>query len=223
MEKWGKKRLAYDVRRHREGYYVLLVVEGTGALVKEVERRLKVTDGIIRYLTVRVDEELRKAERRKAKRALGEEKRKGRGRAPSPLARRRCSSELAGSFGGGGGFGRSGGGGGGRPAAAAAAGAQAARGGKDGKDGKERRRQALLLPAAQGLQVLRGQDRLRRLQGRQAALAVRARAGQDPAPAHVRDLRGAPAQADRGRSSALATSPCCRTRRTEGSRGGPGR
>ncbi|HSD28527.1 MAG TPA: 30S ribosomal protein S6 [Vicinamibacteria bacterium] len=78
MEKWGKKRLAYVVRRHREGYYVLLVVEGTGAMVKEVERRIKVTDGIIRFLTVRVDEELRKAERRKAKRALGEEKRRGR-------------------------------------------------------------------------------------------------------------------------------------------------
>jgi small subunit ribosomal protein S6 len=85
VEKWGKKRLAYDVRRHREGYYVLLVVEGTGAMVKEVERRIKVTDGIIRYLTVRVDEELRKAERRKAKRALGEEKR--RGRTGSPPAR----------------------------------------------------------------------------------------------------------------------------------------
>ena len=82
MEKWGKKRLAYDVRRHREGYYVLLVVEGTGAMVKEVERRIKVTDGIIRYLTVRVDEELRKAERRKAKRALGEEKRRGRTSSP---------------------------------------------------------------------------------------------------------------------------------------------
>ena len=78
MEKWGKKRLAYDVRRHREGSYVLLVVEGSGAMVKEVERRLKVTDGIIRFLTVRVDEELRKAERRKAQRALGEEKRRGR-------------------------------------------------------------------------------------------------------------------------------------------------
>jgi small subunit ribosomal protein S6 len=78
LEKWGKKRLAYAVRRHREGYYVLLVVEGTGAMVKEVERRLKVTDGVIRYLTVRVDEDLRKAERRKAQRALGEEKRRGR-------------------------------------------------------------------------------------------------------------------------------------------------
>ena len=78
MEKWGKKRLAYVVGRHREGSYVLLVVDGTGAMVKEVERRLRVTDGIIRYLTVRVDEELRKAERRKARRALADEKRKGR-------------------------------------------------------------------------------------------------------------------------------------------------
>ncbi len=78
VEKWGKKRLAYDVRRHREGSYVLLVAEGGGGLIKEVERRLKVTDGIIRFLTVRVDEELRKAERRKAQRSLAEEKRRGR-------------------------------------------------------------------------------------------------------------------------------------------------
>jgi small subunit ribosomal protein S6 len=83
VEKWGKKRLAYDVRRHREGSYVLLVVEGSGGLIREVERRLKVTDGVIRFLTVRVDEELRKAERRKAQRTLAEEKRRGRGTAPS--------------------------------------------------------------------------------------------------------------------------------------------
>jgi len=78
LEKWGKKRLAYDVARHREGYYTLLVAAGPGSLVKEVERRLKVTDGIFRFLTVRVDEELRKAERRKARRALAEAKRKPR-------------------------------------------------------------------------------------------------------------------------------------------------
>jgi small subunit ribosomal protein S6 len=75
-EMWGKKRLAYVVGRHREGYYVLIVTAGPGSLVKEVERRLKVTDGIFRFLTVRVDEELRKAERRKAKRTLADEKRK---------------------------------------------------------------------------------------------------------------------------------------------------
>lgn len=78
VEKWGKKRLAYEVRGHREGYYVLIVAESTGPLVKEVERKMKVTDGVIRYLTVRVDEELRKAERRKARRALADEKRRGR-------------------------------------------------------------------------------------------------------------------------------------------------
>lgn len=84
VEKWGKKRLAYEVRRHREGYYVLVVAHGTGPTVKEVERRLKVTDGIIRYLTVRVDEELRKAERRKARRTLEEEKRRSRMGSSSP-------------------------------------------------------------------------------------------------------------------------------------------
>jgi len=84
VEKWGKKRLAYDVRRHREGSYVLVVAEGSGGLIKEVERRLKVSDGIVRFLTVRVDEELRKAERRKAKRTLSEEKRRGRPGASSP-------------------------------------------------------------------------------------------------------------------------------------------
>jgi len=78
VEKWGKKRLAYNVGRHHEGYYVLIVARGSGPLVKEAERRLKVTDGIVRYLTVRVDEELRKAERRKARRALEEEKRRSR-------------------------------------------------------------------------------------------------------------------------------------------------
>ena len=76
LEKWGKKRLAYTVKRHREGSYVLLVVEGGAALIKEVERRIRVTDGIIRFLTVRVDEDLRKAEGRKARRTAEEAKRR---------------------------------------------------------------------------------------------------------------------------------------------------
>jgi small subunit ribosomal protein S6 len=66
VEKWGKKRLAFVVRKQREGYYVLLVVEGSAALVHEVERRLRVTEGVIRHLAVRIDEDLRKAERAKA-------------------------------------------------------------------------------------------------------------------------------------------------------------
>jgi small subunit ribosomal protein S6 len=85
VEKWGKKRLAYAVRRHREGSYVLIVAEGRPEMVKEVERRIRVTDGILRFITVRIDEDLRKAERRKARRAAAEDKRKdrGAGRAPS--------------------------------------------------------------------------------------------------------------------------------------------
>jgi small subunit ribosomal protein S6 len=78
VEKWGKKRLAYELGRHREGYYVLLTVLGGPALVKEVERRMKVTDGIIRHITVRVDEELRKADRRKAQRAKEDEAKRSR-------------------------------------------------------------------------------------------------------------------------------------------------
>jgi small subunit ribosomal protein S6 len=78
VEKWGKKRLAYAVGKHREGSYVLIVAEGGSALVKEVERRIRVTDGIIRFITVRVDEELRRAEGRRARRAADEAKRKSR-------------------------------------------------------------------------------------------------------------------------------------------------
>jgi len=79
IEKWGKKRLAYVIGKHREGYYVLIVFEGPGSVVKEVERRIRVTDGIVKFLTVRVDEDLRKAERRKARRVVEDEKRRGRG------------------------------------------------------------------------------------------------------------------------------------------------
>ena len=79
VEKWGKKRLAYDVRKHREGYYVLLVLEGKPQMVHELERRMRVTDGVVKFITVRVDEDLRKAERRKAQRAVEEEKKRARG------------------------------------------------------------------------------------------------------------------------------------------------
>ena len=85
VEKWGKKRLAYTIGKHREGSYVLLVAEGSPALVKEVERRIRVTDGVVKFMTVRVDEELKKADRRRARRATEDEKRKARGPvAPRP-------------------------------------------------------------------------------------------------------------------------------------------
>lgn len=69
VEKMGRRRLAYRVKKSREGFYVLLSIKGGGETVKEVERRFKVTDAVIRYLTVRVDEDRRRLEKRKALRA----------------------------------------------------------------------------------------------------------------------------------------------------------
>jgi small subunit ribosomal protein S6 len=57
VEKMGKRRLAYSVRRFHEGVYVLMVIEGGGAVIHELERRLRVTEQVIKFLTVRVDEE----------------------------------------------------------------------------------------------------------------------------------------------------------------------
>jgi small subunit ribosomal protein S6 len=62
-ESWGRKRLAYDIAHHREGNYVVETISGSGELMKEIDRRLRVIDQVIRHLIVRVDEELRVAQR----------------------------------------------------------------------------------------------------------------------------------------------------------------
>jgi small subunit ribosomal protein S6 len=60
-EKWGTRRLAYRVAKNREGYYVYLVLRSThGDMVKELERRLKVSDVVIKFQTIRLDEELKR-------------------------------------------------------------------------------------------------------------------------------------------------------------------
>jgi small subunit ribosomal protein S6 len=66
VDKMGRRRLAYRVGRYREGFYVLFTLEGSGETVKEFERRLRVTDSVIKFLTVRTDEELKRAEKFKA-------------------------------------------------------------------------------------------------------------------------------------------------------------
>ena len=55
-ENWGRRKLAYEIGRHKEGTYVLEVINGSGELMKELDRRLKVLDYVIRHLAVRVDE-----------------------------------------------------------------------------------------------------------------------------------------------------------------------
>src|SRR5262245_5965199 len=67
-ENWGRRKLAYEIGRHREGVYVLEVINGPATLVAELDRRLRVLDTVIRHLVVSVDEELAVAERAKARR-----------------------------------------------------------------------------------------------------------------------------------------------------------
>jgi len=65
ITKMGRRRLAYRVKKQREGFYILFTFEGNGDTVREFERRLKVTDAVIKYLTVRVDERIKPAEEAK--------------------------------------------------------------------------------------------------------------------------------------------------------------
>ena len=67
-EAWGRRRLAYEIGKHKEGFYVLHVIAGSGELMKEIDRRLRVIDGILRHLIVRVDERQQVAERARTKR-----------------------------------------------------------------------------------------------------------------------------------------------------------
>jgi small subunit ribosomal protein S6 len=66
VEKMGKRRLAYTVRRFHDGVYVLLTVEGSGGLVHELERRLRVTEPVIKFISVRIDEEQKRLDKIKA-------------------------------------------------------------------------------------------------------------------------------------------------------------
>ena len=84
-ENWGRRKLAYEIGHHREGNYVVETISGSGELMKEIDRRLRVTDQVIRHLVVRVDEELRVAERtRDARKTTQARRRTARGLPPEP-------------------------------------------------------------------------------------------------------------------------------------------
>ena len=65
VDKWGVRKLAYRVQKYNEGLYVLVQFTSSPELVKEVERRLRVTDSVMKFITVRIDEKLKKIEKRK--------------------------------------------------------------------------------------------------------------------------------------------------------------
>src|SRR5207244_2648328 len=67
-ENWGRRRLAYEIGHHKEGVYVLEVINGSGELMKELDRRLRVMDQVVRHMVVRVDEEKKVVERTQTRR-----------------------------------------------------------------------------------------------------------------------------------------------------------
>jgi small subunit ribosomal protein S6 len=79
-ERWGVRKLAYRVQKRNEGYYVLLQFTSDPQTVKEIERRLRVNDAVLKFLTVRIDEKLKRIEKRR--RARG----KRAARKPAPAA-----------------------------------------------------------------------------------------------------------------------------------------
>ena len=70
VEKMGRRKLAYMVRKFNDGYYVLLTTEANGAVVLELERRLRVTEPVIKFITVRIDEEEKRLAKVKANRGV---------------------------------------------------------------------------------------------------------------------------------------------------------
>jgi small subunit ribosomal protein S6 len=75
-ENWGRKRLAYEIAHQKEGVYVLEVINGSGELMKELDRRLRVMDQVIRHLIVRVDQEKKVVDRTRTKRQTESERRR---------------------------------------------------------------------------------------------------------------------------------------------------
>jgi small subunit ribosomal protein S6 len=68
VDNWGRKSLAYKINKFREGYYVVLSIEAEGGAIAELERRFRVTDFIIRFISVRIDENIKRSEKIKAAR-----------------------------------------------------------------------------------------------------------------------------------------------------------
>jgi small subunit ribosomal protein S6 len=78
-ESMGRRQLAYRIGRNTEGHFMLFEIEGTGGEIAELERRMRVSDQVMRYLTVRVDEDRRRAEKFKERRIRKASKRPEKG------------------------------------------------------------------------------------------------------------------------------------------------
>jgi small subunit ribosomal protein S6 len=75
-DNWGRRKLAYEIGPHKEGVYVLEVINGSGEAMKELDRRLKVLDQVVRHIIVRADEEKKVVERTRTRRQSSSERRR---------------------------------------------------------------------------------------------------------------------------------------------------
>jgi small subunit ribosomal protein S6 len=95
IDMMGRRQLAYEINQQKEGSYVLLEVEGSGAEIAELERRMRVNDRILRYMTIRVDLDRRRAQKFKDRRARKAAKRPLKGKAKEAAAAAAAEAETA--------------------------------------------------------------------------------------------------------------------------------
>ena len=95
IDMWGRRQMAYEINHRKEGSYVLLEVEGSGAEIAELERRMRVNDRVLRYMTIRVDDARRRAQKLKDRRARKAAKRPLTGKAKEAAAQAAAEVEFA--------------------------------------------------------------------------------------------------------------------------------
>ena len=117
-DNWGRRQLAYEINRHREGTYVLELISGSATIVREIDRRLRVSDNVLRHLIVRVDEDLRKARRaRERRQSRAQRRRAAKGQPAAGQAQQEAAGTTAAAAGTGTEAGPGAGGGAAEPAA----------------------------------------------------------------------------------------------------------
>jgi small subunit ribosomal protein S6 len=61
IDEWGRKKMAYPIKKHLEGNYVFILAEVDGSVIADLERRLKQMEKVLRYITLRLDDKLKKS------------------------------------------------------------------------------------------------------------------------------------------------------------------
>ncbi len=204
VDKWGKRRLAYRVDKYREGAYVLFQFNAAPETVKEFERRLRVSDLVIKFLTVRIDQTLKRLEKRKKRprKAGPSQSHGGSGHPAQPSVVAADAGRTGGS-----GVAR-------RIDMAESKGRPGSAGQRPtGGDKAVATQKKQYFRRKKGVPLLRRENRRYQLQGRPAAIELYRRARQDRAAPHLGRVRARTSAVWAMPSRRRATLRCCRSRR----------